>query len=73
MTSKLRKYIAEQPHTPNGFRYKTPILVSDSKGDLSGHLEIFHFKDFRFVVSFVLIVVYEGQDWAVYKFCKTER
>ena len=32
MTSKLRKYIAEQPHTPNGFRYKTPILVSDSKG-----------------------------------------
>jgi hypothetical protein len=32
MASKLRKYIAEQPHTPNGFRYKTPILVSDSKG-----------------------------------------
>jgi hypothetical protein len=30
-------------------------------------LEIFHFKDFRFVVSFVLIVVYDGQDWAVYK------
>jgi hypothetical protein len=30
MTSKLRKYIAEQPHTPNGFRYKTPILVSEN-------------------------------------------
>jgi hypothetical protein len=36
--------------------------------DLSGHLEIFHFKDFMFVVSFVLIVVYDGQDWAVYTF-----
>jgi len=32
MKEKLRKYIAEQPHIPTGFRYKTPILVSDSKG-----------------------------------------
>ena len=32
MKEKLKKYIAEQPHIPTGFRYKTPILVSDSKG-----------------------------------------
>jgi hypothetical protein len=38
MTSKLRKYIAEQPHTPSGFRYKTLILVSDSKGSQYGTL-----------------------------------
>ena len=38
MTSKLRKYIGEQPHTPSGLRYKTPILVSDSKGSLYGTL-----------------------------------
>lgn len=32
MSSKLRKYIASQPQLPNGFQYKTAILVSDSKG-----------------------------------------
>ena len=32
MSRKLRRYIEEQPQLPTGFRYKTPILVSDSKG-----------------------------------------
>ncbi|CAC5372114.1 unnamed protein product [Mytilus coruscus] len=32
MSHKLRKFIVEQPQIPSGFRYKTPILVSDSKG-----------------------------------------
>lgn len=32
MSNKLRKYIAKQPQLPNGFQYKTAILVSDSKG-----------------------------------------
>jgi len=32
MSNKLRRYIEEQPQQPAGFRYKTPILVSDSKG-----------------------------------------
>lgn len=32
MSRKLQKYIAEQPQYPNGFQYKTAILVSDSKG-----------------------------------------
>ena len=33
MSNKLRRYIEEQPQQPTGFRYKTPILVSDSKGN----------------------------------------
>ena len=32
MSRKLRRYIEEQPQLPTGFRCKTPILVSDSKG-----------------------------------------
>lgn len=32
MSKKLRRYISKQPQIPQGFRYKTPILVSDSKG-----------------------------------------
>lgn len=32
MSSKLKRYIEQQPQEPEGFRYKTPILVSDSKG-----------------------------------------
>ena len=32
MSRKLRRYIEEQPQLPTGFRYKTPILVSGSKG-----------------------------------------
>ncbi|CAC5356808.1 unnamed protein product [Mytilus coruscus] len=32
MSNKLKKYIAEQPQIPSGFRYKTPIIVFDSKG-----------------------------------------
>lgn len=32
MSYKLRKFIAEQPQILSGFRYKTLILVSDSKG-----------------------------------------
>ncbi|CAC5373567.1 unnamed protein product [Mytilus coruscus] len=32
MSSKLTKYIAQQPQIPKGFRYRTPILISDSKG-----------------------------------------
>ncbi|CAG2188875.1 unnamed protein product [Mytilus edulis] len=32
MSRKLEKYIENQPQYPDGFQYKTPILVSDSKG-----------------------------------------
>lgn len=32
MRNKLQKYIEKQPQYPSGFRCKTPILVSDSKG-----------------------------------------
>ena len=32
MSRKLRRYIEEQRQLPTDFRYKTPILVSDSKG-----------------------------------------
>ncbi|CAC5404318.1 unnamed protein product [Mytilus coruscus] len=35
MSRKLEKYIAKQPQYPEGFQYKTPILVSDSKGSTS--------------------------------------
>ena len=32
MSRKIQKYIDRQPQQPEGFRYRTPILVSDSKG-----------------------------------------
>jgi hypothetical protein len=32
MSRKLRRYIEEQPQLPTRFRYKTLILVSESKG-----------------------------------------
>ena len=32
MSNKLRKYIPTQPQLPEGFRYRVPILVTDSKG-----------------------------------------
>jgi hypothetical protein len=32
MSKKLQRYIEKQPQIPDGFQYKTCILVSDSKG-----------------------------------------
>ena len=32
MSSKLRRYIETEPQQPSGFKFKTAILVSDSKG-----------------------------------------
>jgi len=32
MSKKLQRYIEKQPQLPDGFQYKTAILVSDSKG-----------------------------------------
>lgn len=44
MSSRIKKYLHEQPHTPEGLKYRVPILVSDSKGyTLRNHCQDFEF------------------------------